>query len=121
MGSAQKPELVASSLVGLGDEIAAHRAYRGLGIASLRVEILRFIVSRSQVCTADVMREFGITRNGARLHLHGLSEQDLIVPRHATHPRGSGPITYWEADRDEVEDLFEAFAAHVFGRPARPA
>ena len=111
-----RAERSAPSLAGLGNDIAAHRDYRGLGIAALRIEILRFVVSRPQVCTADVMREFHITRNGARHHLHALSDEELIVARHTTHPRGSGPITYWSADRAEIHEFFDALIDHVFGR-----
>ncbi|WP_426518185.1 hypothetical protein ACPPVQ_02220 [Diaminobutyricibacter sp. McL0618] len=109
-----KAEISAPSLVGLGDELAAGRAYQGLGIASSRVEILRFVLSRSEVSTADVMREFCITRNGARNHLESLSAQNLVTVRHATHPRGSGPIRYWRANPPEVALLLDLFADYVF-------
>lgn len=117
--SAVRTESSAPSLVGLGDDIAAQRAYRGLGITSLRVELLRFVLSRPRVCTADAMQEFGITRNCAHHHLHALNSQGLLSALHTTHPRGSGPITYWSADEAEVEELFTTLLDHVLNRESR--
>lgn len=48
-------------------------------------------------------------------HLRILSEVGLITKRKSTHPRGSGPITYWRADRNEVEVVLERFVHHLLG------
>jgi len=87
------------SLTGLGYEEAAELAYAALGIWSLRAEILRYLHCRPEASTADVMREFGVTRNGAMQHLRGLAETGLVLSRQCTHPRGAGPITSWRTDR----------------------
>ena len=103
----------AGSLVGFGDDESAARAYGALAILPLRVEILRFVLSRSEVSVADVMAEFGVTRNGALQHLKGLGDEGLLLARRCTHPRGSGPITYWRAYPDEVEALMQRLVGHI--------
>lgn len=110
-------EFSSPSLVGLGDAASAARVYSALAIPSLPVEILRFVLSRREASTAEVMREFRITRNGARVHLLRLKRHDLLTTRHCTHPRGSGPITYWQADLPEIELLLGVFVDHVLLTP----
>lgn len=103
----------AASLIGHGDLEAAERACRVLCIAPLRIEILRFVLCRTEVSAATLMKEFGLTRNGALSHIKVLAEEDLLTQRRATHPRGSGPITYWRADRAGVQSVLETLTRHV--------
>jgi DNA-binding transcriptional ArsR family regulator len=102
-----------NSLVGYGDEVAAERVNRVLGVRATRVEILRLIVASSEASAAELMSETGLTRNGVIGHLRILTEEGLLIERHATHPRGSGPITYWRADVDEVLSVLDVFSMHV--------
>jgi len=113
----RKPLVSARSLAGWGDESSAARAYDAFGMAPLRMEILRFALSRREISTADVMHEFGLTRNGALQHLKQLAGELLITSRRCTHPRGSGPVTYWSADRDEFDSLVESLLRHVHSGP----
>lgn len=114
-------EVSARSLVGLGDPEAAARAYAALGMQPLRVEILRYVLSRTEVSTAEVMREFGLTRNGVTRHLQSLGDDGLLTRRQTTHPRGAGPITYWAAIPDEVVDLVDRLLAHLGCAPVATA
>jgi predicted ArsR family transcriptional regulator len=109
----------ATSLVGFGDHDAAARAYDAFGILPLRIEIVRFALSRPEFSAADVMAEFGLTRNGALQHLRKLTDEGLLFERRCTHPRGSGPITYWRADADGVHDLLAALVDHVMSSAYR--
>jgi predicted ArsR family transcriptional regulator len=108
----------ARSLLGFGDELEATRVYDALGIAPLRIEILRLLLSRREASAADVMNEFGLTRNGALTHLKRLSADGILVSRSSTHPRGSGPITYWSVDRDALADLTDSLLNHLWGPAA---
>jgi predicted ArsR family transcriptional regulator len=103
----------ARSLTGFGDELSAARAYGALAMLPLRVEILRLTLSRAEVSTAEVMSELGLTRNGALHHLRQLCTSGILSEQRCTHPRGSGPITYWTADRDELIALIESLLAHL--------
>ncbi len=103
----------AQSLAGFGNDLLAARAYSVFAMVPLRAEILRFALSRPEVSTAEVMAELELTRNGALQHLKRLKEGGLLNARRSTHPRGSGPITYWKADRAEITTLFESFLRHV--------
>lgn len=103
-------------LVGYGYDDAAALAYRALGATSTRVEILRLVLSSREVSTADVMNALGLSRNGVTRHLRELNADGLLCERHATHPRGSGPITYWSADADRVLDVLDSLVDHVMPR-----
>lgn len=113
-GSSSRVEATAISLAGIGDEDTACKAYDALGVR-LRDELLRFLVSQPEVSTARIMSEFGISRSGAVKHLRILSESGLVTKRRSTHPRGSGPITYWQADPAEVVVLMEGFLHYILG------
>ncbi|WP_425562260.1 FaeA/PapI family transcriptional regulator [Leifsonia kafniensis] len=89
------------------------RIFRALSISPTRVEILRQIIDQQEVSTADIMSKFGLTRNGARSHLVSLSTEGLITYRRSTHPRGSGPITYWRPDVDEVALLLDELSLYL--------
>jgi len=105
----------ARSLVGHGDPLAAARISRVFGANVLRLEITRYLVTRDETSTADVMREFGLSRNGALAHLRELDAEGIVVAVRHTHPRGSGPITYWRVDPDEVELALRTLVEHVSG------
>lgn len=104
------------SLIGHGDDYAAQRAYRIIGLPSARLEILRFVLAFDEVSTAEIMQTLNMTRNGVLRHLEVLSSEGLIVNRRATHPRGAGPITYWRGDADEARGALEALTAHLFAK-----
>jgi predicted ArsR family transcriptional regulator len=95
------------SMIGWGDDHAIHRVYRAFAVSPTRIEILRFIFFRGDVSTSEIMVEVGLSRNGARVHLHALLAEGLLIKRHDTHPRGSGPITYWKPEVDQISDLLE--------------
>jgi hypothetical protein len=101
------------SLVGFGDADRAAVAFRALDVGTVRIEVLRQIVASREVSTADLMGELGFTRNGLTPHPRALASAGLIAERHATHPRGSGPITYWRANVDSVLTTLDAVVAHV--------
>lgn len=105
----------ASSLTGYGDEYAASRAYVAFAISPLRVELIRYLLVRDEVSVGELMREFCVTRNGIVSHLRALTVQGLAHERRATHPRGSGPITYWSIDRFNVDELLATLTAHLLG------
>ncbi|GGF21487.1 ArsR/SmtB family transcription factor [Subtercola lobariae] len=108
------------SLVGHGDDYAAARAYRALGATSTRVEILRLVLASGEVSAAELMAALALTRNGVHHHLRALTDDGLLLERHTTHPRGSGPITYWRADPDEVLTMLEDLTAHVMSAAHLP-
>lgn len=108
-----RAHLAPPSLLGLGDEASAARAFDSLAILPMRIEVLRLAMSQTEISTADVMQEFGVVRNCARQHLLELADECLLVARRTTHPRGSGPITYWRADRDQIEGLLDQFIVYV--------
>jgi hypothetical protein len=105
------------SLVGLGDEESAARAYEAFAMTPVRMEILRLALSRKEVSTADVMNEFAITRNGALVHLKRIAAQGLLRKHRCTHLRGSGPITYWRADPDELDAIVRSLLGHLYSGP----
>ncbi|TIH33898.1 ArsR family transcriptional regulator [Subtercola vilae] len=86
------------------DATDAELAVAGLGVSAARLEILRFILSKREVSVTAIMVEVGMTRNGVRRHLEALQHSGLISERRTTHPRGSGPITYFSANEDSVAE-----------------
>ena len=105
--------MTAGSLVGTGDEHLAWTAYLALGIPHTRVEILRYLLSREQASVSQVMAEFGLARNGVLGHLRVMQKGGLVSVSRKTHPRGSGPISYWKADTDAVSELLEGLRWHI--------
>jgi predicted ArsR family transcriptional regulator len=96
------------------DTVIEH-AHRALGTGATRIEILRFTIASGEVTSSQLMAELGLTRNGVRAHLVALTAEGLLIERHATHPRGCGPVTYWRADIDEVIAVMDALSEHVIG------
>lgn len=103
-----------TALFGYGDADAAHRAYTMLGATQSRLETLRLILAYPEVSTSDIARALDLTRNGVQPHLDALTRAGVVRERHTTHPRGSGPITYWSGDADEVHIVFESLLSHLF-------
>jgi predicted ArsR family transcriptional regulator len=87
----------------------------GLGVSPVRLEILRFVISKREVSVSAIMTELGMTRNGIRRHLDCLRESGLISERHTTHPRGAGPITYWRADENSVAYALDWLSTQLLG------
>ena len=102
-----------SSLMHESDDLVVARGYQALGIKSVRVEILRFILSHGETCAADLMQEFALSRNGVLAHLRALTAAGLLHERHDTHPRGSGPITYWRADLEDASVVLDTLVDYV--------
>ncbi|GGF30806.1 ArsR/SmtB family transcription factor [Subtercola lobariae] len=102
-----------SALLHESDELVIARSYQALGIKSVRVEILRYILSNGETCASDLMREFGLSRNGVLAHLRALTTAGLLHERHDTHPRGSGPITYWRADLEDASVVLDTLVDYV--------
>ena len=101
------------SLLGESNDSIVALSYRALGIKPVRLEILRLILGRGETSAAQVMTEFNISRNGALLHLRSLTDAALLHERHDTHPRGSGPITYWRADADNASVMLDTVFDYV--------
>ncbi|RFA12397.1 hypothetical protein B7R22_16535 [Subtercola boreus] len=89
------------------------RILAALGITETRLEILRILLSRPETTTAQLIRATGLSMNGVRAHLQALIGCGLVEGRRATHPRGSGPITYWRAAADDIEDLMDQLCRYL--------
>lgn len=88
---------------------------RALGASPNRIEVLRLVLGAAEVTTADLMAELNLSRGGVLKHLDALADLGLVTARHTTHPRGSGPITYWRADEERVRDFLAAFSVYITG------
>ncbi|RFA18837.1 ArsR/SmtB family transcription factor [Subtercola boreus] len=106
--------MVESLLRESNDEIVA-LSYRALGIKPVRLEILRLILARGETSAAHLMAEFGLSRNGVLCHLRSLTAAGLLHERHDTHPRGSGPITYWSADAENASIMLDTLLDYMTG------
>ncbi|GAA0991148.1 hypothetical protein GCM10009563_03220 [Subtercola frigoramans] len=102
---------VARQRIGLDPE----RAYLALGASALRVEILTFVLTNASSSTAEIMTQFAITRNGALDHLRLLQRNGLVSAERRTHPRGSGPITYWSAEEGDVAVVLYDLIDYILG------
>lgn len=91
------------------------RLARALGVTRARVEVLRFALEKGEVTANELMTELEISRSGLQRHLVALTEEGMLSERHATHPRGRGPVIYWAADRGAIEQVLESFARHILG------
>ncbi|CAN5248687.1 hypothetical protein BH09ACT6_BH09ACT6_26860 [soil metagenome] len=97
------------------DLTGVQRAQAVFGVSSVRLDIITALLAGGEVSDAALMDRFGLTRNGIRRHLKALEAQGIITGRHATHPRGSGPITYWRADAEELLLLIDDLRRAVLG------
>lgn len=88
------------------------RLGRAFGITRARIEVLRCAQGR-EVSAAELMAELGLSRSGLERHLAILTAEGLLIERHATHPRGSGPIIYWTTDDEAVQRALDAFNKRV--------
>ncbi|MBD8519174.1 ArsR/SmtB family transcription factor [Plantibacter sp. CFBP 8804] len=86
-----------------------------LGALPLRVRILRLALERDEVTAADVMDATGATRNGIAPHLTELTDAGFLHARRATHPRGTGGIIYWSANREHIAAALWAFTGDLLG------
>jgi predicted ArsR family transcriptional regulator len=91
------------------------RLARALGVTRARVEVLRIALERGEVTATELMAEIDISRSGLQRHLTTLTEEGLLSERHATHPRGRGPVIYWATNRAETERVLDSFARHILG------
>jgi predicted ArsR family transcriptional regulator len=78
-------------------------------MSPVRIEIIRILVSHGEASIADLAAQLKLSRNGVKSHLSQLESEGVAARRQATHPRGSGPITYWRADIDEITEVFDSF------------
>ncbi|UFS58121.1 ArsR/SmtB family transcription factor [Subtercola endophyticus] len=108
-------------LIGFGDAAAADRACAALGITPTRIEILRVVLASGDVSASELALNLGLSRNGVLHHLRALTEGGLLRARHCTHPRGSGPITYWRADEQEVRSVLHDVDRHLFTDSSSPS
>jgi predicted ArsR family transcriptional regulator len=83
----------------------AYRASAALGVNQTRLDLIHLLVNNPQCSTNDLMMALDLTRNGVLTHLKALESMQLVSEKRETHPRGSGPITYWLADIPEFEYL----------------
>lgn len=73
--------------------------------------MLRAVIASTEATTAKLMELSGLTRSGVLGHLRIPARDGLVKGRRTTHPRGSGPITYWHAVSEEIEDLMSNLSA----------
>ena len=84
-----------------------------VGISSTRLEIIRLLGERVEISDAALMAELGLARNSVRKHLRHLQACGIALPRHTTHPRGSGPITFWRVDSDVLDRVVATLCEHL--------
>lgn len=78
-----------------------------------RLRVLRVVMEHSEVTAKDVMAELNVSRTAVGYHLAALTAAGLIHERRATHPRGSGPVIYWAADRAVIGTLRDSLIEHL--------
>ena len=84
-----------------------------LAATPARLRTLRVVMDGGDVTAKDVMQALGLTRSAVGYHLSALTDAGVIRERRATHPRGSGPVIYWSADRDAIHALRDTLTAHL--------
>lgn len=84
-----------------------------LALTPARIETLRYVLDHEQVTAKDVMAATGLSRNATGNNLAALTQAGLLHERRATHPRGSGPIIYWSADRDVIHAARDVVFDHL--------
>ena len=84
-----------------------------LAATPARLRTLRVVMDGGEVTAKDVMHALGLTRSAVGYHLAALTEVGVIHERRATHPRGSGPLIYWSADREAIHDLRDTLIKHL--------
>jgi len=98
---------------GDSDDDPVRSAYLALGITPARLEILRIVFAEGEVTAPHLVEQLALSRNAVGYHLKVLTDQELLLERKATHPRGYGPLGYWTADKDAVRDIFRILYNHV--------
>jgi predicted transcriptional regulator len=86
------------------------------GLSEARITVLREVLQHRRRSTSQVMEATGLSRNGALNHLRALAIAGLVIGARTTHPRGAGPITYWQADEDSVVDALDAIEVVILER-----
>lgn len=97
----------AASAVSLDEACAA------IASTPARLRTLRVVMDHDEVTAKDVMEELGLSRSAAGYHLAALVDARLVHERRATHPRGSGPVIYWKADRKAIHAVRETLFEHL--------
>ena len=93
---------------------AVSKAAKALGLSPTRIEVLKLVLAH-ETSTAEVMEQLGLSRNGALQNLRSLENAGIVTERRVTHPRGSGPITYWAGKTSDVEGLIDDIFAFLVG------
>ncbi|PQZ55340.1 hypothetical protein CQ040_09910 [Microbacterium sp. MYb54] len=70
-----------------------------LDASRVRVDLLRLMLAHDELTAIELMDALELTRIGVGKHLNELTEAGLLIERRATHPRGTGGVIYWRADR----------------------
>lgn len=86
-----------------------------LGASAVRVELLRIVAAHGELTALEIMDVLGLTRNGVGKHLNALTDAGFLIERRATHPRGSGDVIYWRADRDRIAAELWALTGTLLG------
>ncbi|WP_316295681.1 ArsR/SmtB family transcription factor [Clavibacter michiganensis] len=89
------------------------QACAAIAATPARLRTLRVVMDGTEVTAKSVGEALGISRNAAAYHLAGLAQAGLVGERHATHPRGSGPIVYWSARAEAIRDLRDVLFDHL--------
>ncbi len=79
----------------------------------IRMEIVRLLAASGETCTSEIMETLVLSRGCVVGHLKALAAANLAQLRHATHPRGAGPITYWRLDVERTLDLVDWLYDHI--------
>lgn len=82
-------------------------ALEAIGVSHVRVAALRELVRDGPASTAEIARRLEMPQDATRRQLGYLQAGGLVTSRRATHPRGLGGITYWEADTEAVLGLVD--------------
>lgn len=86
-----------------------------LGASPVRIAILRLVLAHGEVTALDLVHALNITRTGVGKNLDALTRAGFLIERRATHPRGSGGVIYWRADRERIQTALWELQATLFG------
>lgn len=98
--------------------LSLDQACEAIAATPARLRTLRVVMDHSEVTAKGVMAELNLSRSAAGYHLSALMAAGLIHERRATHPRGSGPVIYWAADRQAINALRDALVEHLASPPS---
>ena len=99
------------------DEVADERSAPEilLGASPVRIAILRLVLAHGEVTALDLVHALNITRTGVGKNLDALTRAGFLLERRATHPRGTGGVIYWRADRERIQTALWELQATLFG------